>query len=334
MRYHRAGYFNVMKQLGNNCLFYDQEDKSYAELDILFGFNPEVVMIASYQLNRANVKYLCSHPDLTIILWCPNFSPLNKDLPNEVLKATEQERKYVDQLVAANPKLKTCYTYYSQRWANVTHTDWNNHGLKPIGIPMAADLSVFPRGKFDPNLACDVSFCGGWWTYKAQNLEKYLLPLCNTDLNVKFFGSGGYPVAQHIGYISDQNVSNLYASSKVCPAIYEPLASWGFDVSERVFKIASAGGFCISQYVESLAKDIMVNDEVVFVHNPEDFMDTVMHFVKNPEEREPYIKRSLNYAYTKGSYYNRCRDLYDSLGWKSELKILDQIIKGIAKNVS
>ena len=45
-----------------------------------------------------------------------------------------------------------------------------------------------------------------------------------------------------------------------------------------------SGGFCISDYVESMANDVFINNEIVFAKTPEEFKTLVDFYVKNPDQ--------------------------------------------------
>jgi spore maturation protein CgeB len=84
-------------------------------------------------------------------------------------------------------------------------------------------------------------------------------------------------------------VKNLFVSAKICPNLSEPHAQeFGIDVNERIFKILYAGGFCISDNVESYG---MFGDGIVVAESPEHFADIVEHYLDNPDERESIASR-------------------------------------------
>jgi len=330
----RLGQAKVFQAIGYKLYFYDQESKE-SIIDVFNKFKPTTIMLGSYQIDRPLMKALKACENIEIILWCPNWDNKiyfeNNDIQeidtvnDGVLIANEQEKRWVEELVKLH-NIKYCFVAYTQKWANRTNGGWREIGLEPIGIPLAADLYDYALGEYDEKLKSDIAWVGGWWDYKAVNMKKYLLPLCNQDLNVKLFGYGNYPVAQHLGPIDTQHVKNLYYSAKICPSVFEPLVKYGFDVSERIYKILSSGGFCISQYCESL-EEIFINDEIVVSCDQEEFFEQVRNFLDNPEETMRYRLRGIEYAYSNGNYFSRIRDIMSYLGKIDDTINLNNIIK-------
>jgi hypothetical protein len=334
LNFMRIAYARVFNQLGYEVQMYNPEDPNrISVLDFFKKFEPNTLFIGSYQIDRATKKAILQRPDLEVILWTPNYGEMDDEIDYEqdgVLRASEDEIRNVEQIKSINNSLQNCFTYYHQNWVGKTHDKWRNIGLEPVGIPLAADMNDYSFGEYQPALACDISYIGGWWEFKAQNMRKYLLPLCNReDLNIKLFGWGDYPVAQHIGPIATENAKFLFASTKVCPNVFEPLVKYGFDHNERTFKVLSNGGFVVSQYSETGKNDLFTNNEVVFTESPDDFIEKILYYVKNPTETIPFRERGLEYAYLKGTYFHRARELASTLGWFEAAIKLDQILENI-----
>jgi hypothetical protein len=329
MKYIRLGQGRALQAAGYNVVFYDPDNQNIPVLDLfkrLDQQNLSVVVLGSYQLNRPLLKALLARPHLQLILFTPNYS--DWEMPKEVLCANDNEVKMVEQLKTVMNGLDSCFTYYSHEWLDATHSKWRNIGLEPRSSLLAADLNDYSFGNKVDALACDVGWVGGWWDYKAQNLKQYLLPLCGGNLNVKLFGYGGFPVAENLGTIQDGNVKHLYASAKISPSIYEPLADLGFDISERIYKIMSCGGFCVSQPHKGL-KPALPNGSYVESESPEDFIEKVNHYVANPSERLPFIREGVKYAYTEGNYFARVRNILELIGDINGAMNLDKVLEQV-----
>lgn len=332
----RSAYAKVFQSLGWQVYVYDPQS-SGPILDFMKRVEPQVLFFGSWELDRATVKSIQQRPELELIMWTSNYGEMDKEIiasGHEVLRATDEEKTFVEKIRQTN-KLDRCFQYYSQRCMEQTHNFWRqNLGLEIHGVPLAACVHDYPVGEYNGILASSVGLVSGIWKYKAQNLKKYIYPLANiSELNLKIFGYGDWGLAQHCGMISTENMKHLFASSVVCPAIYEPLCILGTDISERPYKILSSGGFCISQWIDSAANDIFTNDEMVFVHSPEEFIDRTLHFIKNPDERIPYIERGIKYAYSSGTYYHRMRDIATQMGWIEEIINLNSIVKGLQDQI-
>jgi hypothetical protein len=309
----RISYAETLSYLGFQCIVW-HPNSGKPLFDMFNDFEPEIVFCGSWEVDRPLYKNLMNRPHIKVILWGANWGSYDKEIDTKVdpvLMASQENMPYIEDIIKNN-NIKHVFSYYSQRWVNITHDKWHNVGLEPIGLPLAADL--INQGVVEPvdALKCDVSFLGGYWPYKAINLNSFLVPLCHPQekLKVKIFGYGGWPVAQHLGTIETNALPSLIASTTVNVNIFEPLAQkYGFDVNERCYKTLACGGFCISEYCDSAAKDIFINNEVVFAKTPQEFKDKVKYFVAHPSEREDYIKRGLVTARTEHNYFKRVQTL-------------------------
>jgi hypothetical protein len=310
-RYIRRGYANAMAHVGIQCsLWHPQSGKP--AFDVFAELQPDLVMCGSWEIDRAIFKNLMARPNIKVLLWGGNWGTFDKEIDTKkdtVMMVTDQEKEFIEPLVKNN-NIKHIITYYSQRWADVTHNKWSTLGLEPLGLPLAADLVILGISEISPEYKCDLSFIGGYWPYKAINLNKFLVPLCHPaeKFNVKIFGYGGWPVAQHLGIVNDEWLPTLFSSSTVNANVFEPLAQkYGFDVNERCYKILACKGFCVSEYCDSAANDIFTNNEVVFAKTPAEFKEKVHYFVKHPEERVPYMENGVASIKAKHSYFHRLK---------------------------
>ena len=327
----RTAYAKVFQSLGWEVFIYNGSEPI---LDFFKKVEPSVYMFGSWELDRSTTKAIAMRPNLELIMWAPNWGSLSGDIMlsgHQVLMASPEEISFVEQIKQTN-KLDYCFQYYHQRWMEQTHDSWRNIGVEPIGLPMAGCLFDYSLGETNEILSCDGSIVSGHWSYKAINLKKYIYPLANIPgFNLKVFGYGDWAIAQNIGSIATENMKHLFASSKVCLSCFEPLSDLHFDCSERIFKVMSAGGFCVSQSNQTAQRDIVPDGCIVWAEpdNPQDFVDKVIHYASNPEERLPFIKNAVNYAYTNGNYFARAKDMFSHLGWFPEVLALNDVLKNI-----
>jgi spore maturation protein CgeB len=114
--------------------------------------------------------------------------------------------------------------------------------------------------------------------------------------------------------IDDNKVSNLFASATICPNISEPHANvFGFEVNERIFKLAASKAFFISDPIASLTEDIFVNDEAVIADNPEHFRDLVDTFLDKPHLRDTHIQECYDTVMSSHTYEHRANDIIQLL---------------------
>ena len=171
---------------------------------------------------------------------------------------------------------------------------------------MCADTLMYSGAKFDPKLACDIGFVGGYWPYKGLVIDKYLFPLLDPvgQYGVKIFGNQPWWKAnQYCGLISDEEVKDLFMSAKICPNLSEPHAQeFGIDVNERIFKILYSGGFCISDNVSSYK---MFGDGLVIAKSPEDFKEKIDYYLENEEERKTISQIGHDYVKKNHTGFHR-----------------------------
>lgn len=322
--HYRLGWVNAFTSLGHLVYYWNYQNKP--AFDVFSEFEPDIFIGTTWNLNRAIIKCILARPELKVLLSAPNFGEMDTDIDPEdtVQFATEKEKDWVKLLKDITGKPDYVMTYYHENWVGVTHNNWISFGVTPVGIPMAADVILYPIGKYNPNFACDISFVGNYWKYKGVNLDKYLVTYSHpiSPYSVRIYGRG-WPVHTCLGEISNQNlglVKDIFASSKVCPAIYEPLsAKYGFDVSERIFKICSSGGFCISENVASLTEDFNVKGVPLF-NNEVAYLELIHQYSSDEFEqyRKDCIKASTNWVYRKNTYWHRARQMLEVLGFKEE----------------
>lgn len=331
----RIAYAKIFNQLGWQVKIHNPEDKSVATLDVWDSFEPDVAFLGTYEIDRPTFKAISKRPHVELILWGPNYGDMNSDITPEdgVLCISEQEKIYLDSLIKTH-NIRHIYTYYHQNRIGVTHGYYKrDFGLEPIGICLAADLFDYSISEPRDEFKSDWSIIGGHWSLKAQNLNKYLYPLCMIEgLKGRIYGYGSWAPPQYVGPLSNESYKHVVASTLVMPNIFEPHSiKYGADVNERAYKILAMGGFVISQRVASAVEDIYTNNEMVFVDSPEEFVDKVLYYVKNPGERIPYINRGIQYAYSQGTYFHRMRQLAETRGWIEEIIKLENITQQIAK---
>ena len=179
---------------------------------------------------------------------------------------------------------------------------------------MCADIITYNNSVFDPTLECDLGFVGGYWPYKGQVLDKYLLPLLHPigKYNVKIFGNQPWGVNQYCGLIADEDVKNLFASAKICPNLSEPHAQeFGIDLNERIFKVLYAGGFCIADNVEAYK---MFGDGIVIAESPEDFKEKIDHYLNNTSERVDIAAKGYQYIINNHTSVHRAAEILNYFG--------------------
>jgi hypothetical protein len=308
------GLGSAIVERENQFGFWDKDQN--CAFDVFNQVKPDVFIGQGYNLDRSIIKCLNNNKDIKVVL---KVGIDSKEFLSEydkekypILIATDQEKNLVDQI--ENKDRIVLFNYCHENRKDYVIGGWKELGYKIWGFLPAVDTNVYYQVPINKELLSDIVFIGGYWEYKAQNLDKYIVPLCYPigKYKIKIFGNQHWSVPQYLGFASDENIRNLICSSTICPNIHEPHSNkYGFDVVPRIFNIIACKGFCISDYVESLEKDIFTNNELLMVKDPQDFFGLIDYFLKNPEKREEYINKAYSVVMRKHTYKNRVSELMD-----------------------
>jgi hypothetical protein len=313
-----SGWKNVFERLGCEWHWL-QPDKIFDQFNSV---QPDIYIGTTYELNRPIIKCIAARSNLKVVLKANNWGPLDKEIdPKEypIGISASQEQDLICQLRREIGKPDYVFNFYHKNCMQETMSYWDNMGVPSLDMQTAADVfSYYPVEKSEA-LSCDIAFVGGYWPYKGVNLNKYIVPLCYPvgRYNIKIFGNQIWPVQQYMGAISLDNERSLYSSAAVCANISEPHANrFGFEVNERVFKLAACKAFVVSDKIESLTRDIFKQDELVWADDPEHFYDLVDMFVKNPALRVEHIEKCYQTVMCSETYCHRVAHLLDVLGYQ------------------
>lgn len=306
--YVRSGWGKAFKAAGCDFRFWVPDSKS--AFDAFSDFEPDIFLGTTYDMDRALVKCITARPEMKVGLFASAWGDRINDVDlakYPIVVVSEQEKRVIEHLKQTTGKPDFVFIHVTPKFLEPTMGGWRSIGVEPLGILNAADIVDYRPATRLPELMCDVAFCGGYWGYKGRNLTDYIIPLCHpsTGLNVKIFGNKPWPVHSYLGTIKDENVRHLFNSATVCPNVSEPHSTdLGWDIVERPFKVMSAGGFCISDYVEE-AREIFKPSQLIMCETPQKFRDAVQWFVEHPEERAPYIKDGMEAVLKNHTYLDR-----------------------------
>jgi len=295
--FQRLAWVNAFNSCGIETQLWDC--KNVSAFDAFDSFEPDVFLGQSYNLDTSTLKCITERPHLKVGLrsgdWGDHEANVDKGKYN-ILHCSKKEKDILKKLKDETGKPDFVHIHYDDRAVKVTHNHFESIGIKPISLMMCADPLMYSNAQVDPKLECDIGFVGGYWPYKGLVIDKYLCPLLHPigKYKVKIFGNQPWPVNQYCGLLPDYDVKNLFVSAKICPNLSEPHAQeFGFDVNERIFKILYAGGFCISDNVESYN---MFEDGIVIASCPDDFRDKIDFYLKHDYARQEIALRGHNYV--------------------------------------
>lgn len=303
----------VFKYCGHE-FYYWNPDKDDAEK--AFSIEPDLFIGTTYDLNKRQISEIRKRK-MKVALIGSDWGPLTESMDlskYQIVFANDKEIRLVEEL-----KPDLIFIHYDQSVLNDTHLYWNTKlGIPITAITQCADLFDYYNGNIIEELKSDIAFIGGYWGYKAQNLNKYMIPICKKmgKYKINIFGNQPWPVTQYQGPIDTRLVPHVIKSALICPNIGEPHFHLGAELMERPFKVLSSGGFCISEPNKSMKK--IFGDSIPYFDNEFEFLDMVDHFVKNPDDRIKYMKNGYELVTSNHTGFHRVNKLLTVLGFEKE----------------
>jgi len=328
--FQRVSWANAFKKAGHDVFFWEkQKIPAFDAFDLA---DPDIFLGQSYNLDEATIKCIKERPHLRVGLRAGDWGDQTKEIDQNkfnILTLTTKEVKMLEELKNETGAPDFVHIHYPEWAVKQTHNNFENIGIKAASLMMCADTTVYGGGQRREELMCDIGFVGGYWPYKGQIIDQYLMPLLHPvgRYNVKIFGNQPWPANQYCGLIQDDKVKDLFVSSKICPNLSEPHAhEFGFDVNERIFKVLYAGGFCITDNVEGYK---MFGDGVVVADSPKDFAEKVEYYANTDAgtmDRSEIIQKGQSFVRENHTNYHRCAEIMNLFGYKDEAKKLLEIV--------
>lgn len=206
-------------------------------------------------------------------------------------------------------------------------SDWkNNFHIQWVPMPTAGDITMYRPGS---NNKLDFAYVGGYWAYKAKNIDKYLIPLLEKQLNFKVRG-WGWKTAKTDAVADTKECSNdekisLLQSATIGPCVSEPhTTKHGIDLPERVFKVILSGAIAVHDPVDGLAN---ILDSVLVATDPEDYVDNIQKLLESPEGVKQRIWQfQYDEVFNKHTYHHRLANLLKVMGFTGPAnKMLDRV---------
>jgi hypothetical protein len=316
--YERMAWANAFNASGIESVVYNC--KTLNAFDVFDKFNPDIYIGQIYNLDEATLKCIAERPHLRVALRAGEYR--NEKVPEQVLSTTGYDLKVLDELMKRHGRPEFIYTHYFQDDIESTHYLFKDrYDINLVGVPLSADVTIYKNAQEKDELKCDIGFVGGYWKYKAEVIDLYLTPLLeNFNYKAKIFGNRlWHHVNQYCGMIEDEDVKNLFVSSKICPNLSEPHSQqYGIDVNERIFKVLAVSGFCIMDNV-ARAKEIF-KDGAVFVNSPEEFKRAVEYYVsdKSESERKDISRIGRDIVLSDHTNFHRAATMLEAFGEKSQ----------------
>lgn len=300
--------------LGHEFMFWNPKEK--CAFDIFNEYKPDIFLGQGYNLDRAQIKCINNNPDLICLMKVGMWGDINEEFdhtkyealfssPTEALSIDAINKK--DRLFLFNYGHKDYHDLLIKKWKNITNT---------FMLQLAADKYNFYPDKQE-KLSSDLCFVGGYWPYKGQNINKYILPLCNTvdKYRIKIGGNQLWPVPQYIGYVDDVLTRQLISSAKISIAVHEPHANkYGYEEESRIYNALACGTLVISDNVESYKKSF--GDDLLMFDNPIEYRDSIDYFLdpSNKDEKITKLNKLQQTVIKHHTYDSRVKNILRMIG--------------------
>lgn len=320
--YKALGLARAFTSCNHECILWDIDKKS--EMDSFDEFDPDIFIGQTYRITPALIECIKERPALKVVMKAGDDGELSAKISPEypILMASTTEKRLVEHLKKETNKPDFLFIHYHEDYLERTHGNWMKNGYQVESIMNGADVFDYANGKFDSKYECDIGYVGGSWEYKNKVLYPYILPLCSDfDYKVKIFGRGwGGP--QYMGFLPEGEEKNFYQSAKINICLHEPHSQdYGFDVTEKFFKLAINKAFTITDKVAGLEK-LFTKDTVFSTVSRKDFQYQIYDMLKNWKNyyslRQDYINNAYNQVLENHTYFNRAEKIMLKLGLVEE----------------
>lgn len=194
---------------------------------------------------------------------------------------------------------------------------WESNVAKVIPMPCGGDATIHRPVQPTNEFKCEIGFIGGYWPYKAINLNKYLLPALN-KYDSKVYGWGGWHHKAYKGVINDNDVNKLFSSAAICPSIVEPHTSrYGIDIPERMFKVPLGGGFTICDPCCGIARYVNMDIFPVALSTTE-YLEIIENYLCNKDKRLELKEKQRQFMLKHHTYFSRLETMLKTIGYDSQ----------------
>lgn len=338
-KYIEQGYLNGFRQTGCTVAVWDGADSRQLR-GILDDFRPQLFigylrrsgdyqnfawlsnecfdMLRAYRRSTGMKVALHAHPDVRRLSAHLNLHFTEND-------SSHADRFYQqppppspqEEVLAGEGFIDLILHPYSRVLTKLCFAYWLQQGLPVMEEPLAADTATYSKPYLPRLKRYAISYIGGWWPFKGQQLDRFLLPLkqhFNKELAV--FGNG-WPYSSE-GFVSDRRYKQIVWMSKVNLVFHEPSQVQGLavHVNERIFKLYALGAFAICDNNPCL-REYFDEDALVICAEPEEMVAQCSYYLRHPAERRRIAAKGYQTVLQRHTYRDRARALLSALAQRS-----------------
>ncbi len=325
--YIEAGWVNALTHLGHEARYWSGERSEWD------AFQPDIY-IGRTGWRQTLPFDLIARDRTKIVLHVNPYGSKRLD-PVHGNRSLNEPAYLIEWAVEQKPDL-----VFGLGWGDDIELYWDRWrdelGLNLLMMPTAGDPFVYYKTAPDPKWACDLAFVGGRWRYKANSIDRYLVPLMG-KYDMRIHGWGGWRTWRdwrsllRSSKIADEDVRVLLSSARIGPVVHEPhSAIYGIDVPERVFKVPLCGALAISDPSASLHR-YFPEDILPMGHSPREYRDLIDHYLANEQERLMLADRQRRHVLAHHTYLNRMQSMMAALGFDQPSKDAKRAITTFAQ---
>lgn len=157
---------------------------------------------------------------------------------------------------------------------------------------------------------CDVMFAGS--INPIHKGRKELIEFLKNKVNMKIYGENGK------SRIIDGEHSKACECAKICLSH----CGWpktGCSSSVRIYKIMSAGGFCLEEYSDGIEE--FLENKIVTYRTKEECLEKIQYYLSHEEERKKIAKEGMRLVCEKHTYTHRIKQVLEDVKILCEAKL-------------
>jgi len=294
------GWINALRDRGHTVQRWD------GTLDSWRAFRPDLYIGSS-----GHRQPLPKDPNCAFAMHVNPYGPIDCGGINEPIQS-------IDYIIDLRPNVVFGYGFdedriYWQYWQEEMGIPW-------VPMPTGADATVFKSRVPLDQRSLDAVYIGGRWAYKAQSIDSYLIPMVRhiqgNGRSMEIYGWGDWPPNQSRGIIPDDQVTSTFNKAKIGPCISEPHThQWGFDLPERVWKVAACGCLPIHDPVPTLRQ---VLPSLPMAKDANEYAHLHLHYMIHDDERRRLATELHTTVMTGHTYHHRLARMFTALNWSED----------------
>lgn len=307
---------------GHEVIIWDIDKKSpYDCFDI---HQPDLFIGQTYNLNNSLINCINENPAIKVIMKASDFGQLSEKVSQQypILVKKEKELELLLKLKELTNKPDFLFIHYHPNFLEETHGFWKKYGFKVISDLNAADIFEYTNGSKKQEYECDIGYVGGSWDYKNLVLHPYILPLCeNFKYKIKIFGNG-WSIPQSMGFLPSGEERDFYSSAKINICLHEPHSQkYGYDITEKFFKLAINKSFSITDYVSGLI-NLYPKNSINYCKTVKEFHNWIHDLLNDWDNykyfRKKYIENAYKHTLSNHTYFDRINNIFKNLEMPEE----------------